>query len=204
MKEEIEEAKALATERCIAAGGNKDTIEVVEVEVLPINYVTNGATQLVVRVVGDLRHTDAESRIMKPLPEQDWAKVERPDSGYSDSPFDDDNLTNGKASTYDISEDVDIATYRPRIEGDIWHLSEVDLKFLLDGAGVLGVGSCGEPYPSYIACMLALKENGGLRIRRQNTIPDDALVLTAGFMVWQYFSHSQTLANHIRDHRLST
>ncbi|PQE32022.1 hypothetical protein CJF32_00001628 [Rutstroemia sp. NJR-2017a WRK4] len=182
MEEEIEEAKALATERCIAAGGNKDTIEVVEVDVLPINYVTNGATQLVVRVVGDLRHTDAESRIMKPLPEQDWAKVERPDSGYSDSPFDDDNLLNGKASTYEISEDVDIETYRPRIEGDIWHLSEVDLKFLLDGAGVLGVGSCGEPYPSYIACMLALKENGGLRIRRQNTIPDDALVLTAGFM----------------------
>ncbi|KAM3076099.1 hypothetical protein ACMFMG_006383 [Clarireedia jacksonii] len=183
MPEEIEEAKALATERCIAAGGDKNTIEVVEVEVLPINYVTNGATQLVVRVVGDLRRTVAESRIVRPLIEQNWTKTERPDSGYSDSAFDADKLlTSGKASTYEISENVDIANYRPHIEGDIWHLSEIDLKFLLDGAGVLGVGSCGEPYPSYIACMLALKENGGVRIRRQDTIPDDAVVLTAGFM----------------------
>ena len=44
----------MATKRCVAAGGNKSTIQVVEVDIIPISYVTNGATRVIVRVVGDL------------------------------------------------------------------------------------------------------------------------------------------------------
>ena len=73
--------------------------------------------------------------------------------------------------------------YQPRIEGDLWYLSELDLQFLQDGTGVLGVGSCGEPYPVYLACLVALRNGGDITIRRQDTLPDDAVVLVAGFMV---------------------
>lgn len=108
-------------------------------------------------------------------------KPRRADSGYSASGL--DSPVDTKASTHNILEHIDVESYRPRIEGDIWHLSEIDLKFLMDGSGVLAVGSCGEPYPSYIACLIALENGKGLRIRRQDTIPDDALVMPAGFMV---------------------
>jgi len=88
-----------------------------------------------------------------------------------------------KGSSYEILDHVDLKSYRPRIEGDLWYLSELDLRFLQDGTGVLGVGSCGEPYPCYLACLLALRGGKEITIRRQDTLPDDAVVLVAGFMV---------------------
>ncbi|RAL68786.1 hypothetical protein DID88_007477 [Monilinia fructigena] len=162
IEEEIEEAKLLAIQRCVAAGGDEKTIEVVEVDTLPINYVTNGSTQLVVRVVGDLLNTGEKVKDLNTIPRSiSTFKPKRADSGYSASGL--DSAVESKASTYDILEHIDVESYRPRLEGDIWHLSEIDLKFLMDGTGVLANGE-------------------GLRIRRQDTIPDDTLIVPAGFM----------------------
>ena len=73
--------------------------------------------------------------------------------------------------------------YRPRLEGDLWYVSELDLQFLSDGTGVLGVGSCGEPYPSYLALREILRNGGDLTTRRQDTFPDSAVALICGFTV---------------------
>lgn len=175
MDVQIEAAKALAADRCVAAGGNKDTLEVVEIEMIPISYVTNGATRLIVRVVADLSddHEDLE--------EEDPTVIET----FSKS-LDSDSYINevdSKASSCDTVKQVDVECYRPRIEGDLWFLSETDLQFLQDGTGVLGVGSCGDAYPSYVACVHALSRGESITIRRQDTLPDDAVVVIAGFMV---------------------
>ena len=148
---------------------------------MPVSYVTNGATRLLVRVVGDLVEGFEES-------------FETPEQLLNEETFSKSDLISivpnsikenaiSKASCYEIVEQVDLKNYRPRIEGDLWHLSELDLQFLLDGAGVLGVGSCGEPYPSYLACLLALRNGESITIRRQDTLADDAVILVAGFMV---------------------
>jgi hypothetical protein len=177
IEQEIEEAKKLAIERCVTAGGNRETIEVVEVEFVPISYVTNGATQLYVRVVGDLVEGYEET-------------FESPES--TGEVFDKPNLSstipnslpdNHKGSSYDIIENVDLESYRPRIEGDLWYLSEIDLQFLSDGTGVLGVGSCGEPYPTHLALLEVLRSGGDLTIRRHDTFPDDGVGLVIGLMV---------------------
>lgn len=178
--QEIKDATDLAIERCVAAGGSKKTIEVVEIDVVPVSYVTNGATRLLVRVVGDLVDGFESS-------------YESPEDLLNGDTFSKSSLVstvpNGiienatsKASCYDVIEQVDLKSYRPRIEGDLWYLSEIDLQFLLDGAGVLGVGSCGEPYPSYLACVLALRSGEDITIMKQDTLADDAVVLVAGFM----------------------
>ena len=52
--QELEDAKIRAIEECVAAGGSRKTIEIVEVEAVPVLYTTNGATRLFVRVVADL------------------------------------------------------------------------------------------------------------------------------------------------------
>jgi hypothetical protein len=177
--QEIEDAKALATEKCVAAGGNRQTVEVVEVEVVPISYVTNGATQLYVRVIGDLVE-GYEETFDSPEDLLHGETFHRSDltftipTGVSDIQ---------KGSSYDVIEHINLETYRPRIEGDLWYLSEIDLQFLSDGTGILGVGSCGEPYPTYLALLEVLRNGGDLTVRRQDTLPDDAVVLVAGYMV---------------------
>lgn len=183
INQELEDAKALAIERCIAAGGNKKTIEIVEVDTTPVSYVTNGATRLFVRVVGDLVEGREEPQdLSRPLFTGDAFHKSLNFSSLPNGIFEDTSLVS-KGSSYDIIDHIDLKAYRPRIEGDLWYLSELDLQFLQDGTGVLGVGSCGEPYPVYVACSLALRNGGDIVIRRQDTLPDNAVVLVAGFMV---------------------
>ncbi|KUJ20906.1 uncharacterized protein LY89DRAFT_694593 [Mollisia scopiformis] len=176
--QEIEAAKALATKRCVTAGGNKATIEVVEVDVVPISYVTNGATRLVVRVVGDLVDGYEENHDEPSEEEQRFKDSSKSPRASRDSA----TGVPSKGSSYEVTEQVDISAYRPRIEGDFWYLSELDIQFLQDGTGVLGVGSCGEPYPAYVACLQALRNGESITIRRQDTFPETGVVLVAGFM----------------------
>jgi hypothetical protein len=191
--QEIEDAKSLAIERCVAAGGNKKTIEVVEVESVPISYVTNGATRLLVRVVGDLLDGYAET-FDSPEALLHGETFRKADLKIIPTGLSDDTNAISKGDSYDIIDRIDIKAYRPRIEGDLWYLSELDLQFLQDGTGVLGVGSCGEPYPTYIACLEALRNGGEITIRRQDTFPDDGVVLVSGFMVG-HNSHGCTCKN---------
>jgi hypothetical protein len=179
--QEIEAAKALATKRCVAAGGKKETIQVVEVDVIPISYVTNGATRVLVRVVGDLVDGYEEQYDES---ESDQRSFREPSKllRFAENSA---RETPSKGSSYEVTEQLDIPSYRPRVEGDFWYLSELDIQFLQDGTGVLGVGSCGEPYPAYVACLEALRNGKDIKIRRHDTFPDDGVVLVAGFMVRQ-------------------
>ena len=195
--QEIETAKALAIERCVAAGGNSKTIEVVEIDAVPVSYVTNGATRLLVRVVGDLveGYEETHSSPDSPVTSDTLEKSSIPFLRKSSTG---DSSAATKGSSYEVAEHIDINAYRPMIEGDLWYLSELDLQFLQDGTGVLGVGSCGEPYPAYVACLLALRNGEDITIMRQDTLPDDAVVLVAGFMVSMHIFITSKYANWLR------
>jgi hypothetical protein len=167
----------------------------VEVETIPVSYVTNGATRLFVRVVADLveGHEELHDSPQPHLNGDAYRKAVEfwslPDGISSDL------SSTSKGSSYDITGGIDLKSYRPRIVGDFWYLSELDLQFLQDGTGVLGVGSCGEPYPVYLACLLALRNGGDIIIRRQDTLPDDAVVLVGGFMVTVFPSRPHSCTN---------
>lgn len=171
IEQQLEDAKILAAKHCIAAGGDPHAIEVVEVDLVPISYVTNGATRVMVRVVSDLVESqeaitfEEENVCLDPYNPMHAMK------------------TTDKTSRHQVIRAVNIESYRPRIEGDLWHVSSTDLDFLQDGTGVLGVGSCGEPYPTYLACMELLKDGTPITIRKQESIKDSEIVLVAGFMV---------------------
>lgn len=146
-----------------------------------MSYVNNQAYRLVVRVVGDLLegfgddNDDPESLL-------DDVDINLVKLGTSFEVSQDPDFV-AKGASYDILEHVDLEAYRPRIEGDFWYLSEIDLAFLNDGTGILGVGSTGEPYASYLACLIKLRNGEEITIRRQDTFPDDGVVLSPGFMV---------------------
>ena len=50
----LDEAKSQAVEKAIAAGAGPDTVEIVEVEEVPLAYLPSSATRIRVKAVGDL------------------------------------------------------------------------------------------------------------------------------------------------------
>ncbi len=52
--EAIEDAKAQATAQAVAAGASASTVEIVDIETVPLQYLPGGATRVVCRAVGDL------------------------------------------------------------------------------------------------------------------------------------------------------
>ena len=50
----LEQAKREAVERAVAAGANADTVEIVDVEEVPLAYLPGNATRIMVKAVGDL------------------------------------------------------------------------------------------------------------------------------------------------------
>lgn len=55
----LAEAKRLATERVLMAGGMMHGLEIVDLEAIPIQYLTGGATRVICRVVSDLAGMEA-------------------------------------------------------------------------------------------------------------------------------------------------
>lgn len=181
IQEHIKEAQILAIKRCVAAGGDRTTAEVVEIDYLPISYVSNGATRITVRVVAD-----PDDSFVGDMPmdtdgsaqgAEHYNELETDD--YASRSFHEVSL---KSPSYVSDVPVDVENYRPDLRGNLWYLSKTDLDFLLDGTGVLGVGSCGEPYPSYIACLEQLSAGRPITIRRQTNISDSSIIVAAGFM----------------------
>lgn len=58
-------------------GALEGSVRTVQVEVLPLQYVTNEAARIVVRATGDLNHGRAGETSVKSLPHDDWARSVR-------------------------------------------------------------------------------------------------------------------------------
>ncbi len=53
-------ARAEATERCVAAGADPATVEIVEVDEIPLTYLPSNALRVRVKAAGDLETRSAE------------------------------------------------------------------------------------------------------------------------------------------------
>ena len=60
---------------------------------------------------------------------------------------------------YAHSVTVDIASYKPYIQGREWIISETDLSWITTGCYILGTGGGGSPY-GYMLRLLQLMRNG--------------------------------------------
>lgn len=87
-------------------------------------YVTNQATRIIVRAVGELAAEDSSA--MEVYISSDDSDVL--DEEYT-APQDEETSTTASIAhhTPSVQEAIDYATYRPRIDGDKWILSETDL-----------------------------------------------------------------------------
>ncbi|KAF5322652.1 hypothetical protein D9619_002210 [Psilocybe cf. subviscida] len=179
LSETLERIKKQAVDQAINAGGDPNTSRIVDVNVLPVQYVTNQATRIIVRAVGELAAEDSSA--MEVYISSDDSDVL--DEEYT-APQDEETSTTASIAhhTPSVQEAIDYATYRPRIDGDKWILSETDLFFIMEGCGILGTGGGGLPYPAYLICRQILRDGGTISIVDHSSLNDDDVVARGGFM----------------------
>ncbi|OCH93351.1 DUF917-domain-containing protein [Obba rivulosa] len=168
----IEKIKARAIEKAVQAGADPTTVKVVEVVNLPVQYVTNQATRIIVKAAGDLSPENVASidGLSSAMQTEDihQDEVEGEKQALAES---DDSIT------------VDIETYKPEIRHDrTWSLSELDLEWIAEGCGVLGTGGGGSTYPPFLMARQLLRDGREIIVIDPQDVPEDAVFLRSSFM----------------------
>ncbi|PWY96126.1 hydantoinase/oxoprolinase [Aspergillus sclerotioniger CBS 115572] len=166
----VEAAKQQAVEAAIARGADKDDVTVVEVDKIPLQYVTNKAIRLVVKAVGKLAApvagTPTDGHPVSWISTVDEPPSEPPAATVASAPP-------SLLSTKHIAS-LDIETYVPEVTDNVWYLSAVDLEFIATGTGVLGTGGGGPSYLQYLQCLdwLQGSAKGRMRVISADSVSD--------------------------------
>ncbi|KAJ7678546.1 DUF917-domain-containing protein [Mycena rosella] len=170
LPEVLERIKILAVEKAVAAGAEPSGVSIAEINVLPVQYVTNQATRIIVRAVGELG-----------IPNESW--VPKSDiAWHTDVEEEPESAQQIILEGSDGATGIDYQAYRPKIVANEWILSETDLFFIQEGCGVLGTGGGGNPYPAYLKTRQMLRDGKVLRIVDHSSLADDAVLARGGYM----------------------
>ena len=174
-KELLERVKQNALKQAIAKGADPNDVEIVQIEKLPLQYVTNKATRFVVKAVGSLKVSGVDTS----------AAIE---VNGNDNEL--ENSNNGEVAKRQVLDDkegslarpmhgVDLATYRPDVRDGVWYISAVDVELIAVGCGILGTGGGGSPYNVALQTLALLEKHGKGRIRvvSPDSLDNDALVV---------------------------
>ncbi|KAF8582179.1 Hydantoinase/oxoprolinase [Ramaria rubella] len=168
LEDVLDRCKAEAVKRAVQNGAKPETVKVVEVENLPVQYVTNKSTRIIVRAVGQLDPTFTN---MVSAAMDNAGNAEIYEEGKK------------RAAALQSDETIDIQRYIPRVsdKGE-WFLSETDLEWISEGCGILGTGGGGSPYPPFIMARQIIRDGGKIRVISHDSLPDDAVVFRGCFM----------------------
>lgn len=173
-KEVLQNAKEDAIRAAVAKGADPNDVRIVEIEKIPLQYVTNKATRIRVKAIGRLLTAESINTAV-PSALQSFGNAEDENSieeeKQSAEPGSHRTLTKP-------SLDVDIAAYRPDVRGETWYISEVDLEFIACGTGILGTGGGGPSYLGYLMSLRALREGGkdSMQVIDASSLSDDDLI----------------------------
>lgn len=169
-KEAQEEIVQLAIEKAVANGALPGTVEIVEVTVLPIQYV-EAKSRMIVRAIGQL------------------GAVAKQDAGEQSA------TANGVDAQIDLEpnplthtpdpnpEPVDLKAYRPTIQSNQWIISPTDLDLIAQGCKILGCGGGGDPYQEYLKVKAMIRQRPGIaRVVSLDYLAEDNLVGWTGCM----------------------
>ena len=175
----VEDAKRRAVEVAVARGAQRDDVKIVEVDQIPLQYVTNKATRLVIKAVGKLAppgsgHTITAGQAV---------------DGYDDDETEGTQERQAKATTTGFTIKhatyIDIEAYRPKVRHGVWYLSAVDLEFIASGTGVLGTGGGGPSRLQYLHSLEYLRNpeyQGRMRVIAPESLANsDICVLGAWY-----------------------
>lgn len=178
------EISAEAIEKTVAAGASKESVKIVEMETLPLQYIAN-KSRFIVRAAGefDFSRTDI---VTVPETKGEEGNVQSNDMGQYEKAAN----VNGTADYADKSKksgsteitQVDLDTYRPTVRDRIWYVSETDLAFITTGCYILGTGGGGSPYSHMVRLRSILRAGGIVRVISPDDLQDDDRVGCGGGM----------------------
>ncbi|GJN76357.1 hypothetical protein PLICBS_010470 [Purpureocillium lilacinum] len=169
-KDVLEAACKRAIDMAVEKGAARDDVKIVEVNRMPLQYMSKVTIRVQVRAVGRLAIPDDLTLLQNP----DWALNgdEEEAEGQKVS------VPNALEPTTKPSLGVDIETYRPDVKNAVWYISEIDLEFLATGCGVLGTGGGGPTYFEFLKSLEALRKGGKgkMRVVSPKALKDDDIV----------------------------
>lgn len=190
----VEEIKTKAIAKAIASGADVATTKIVEVINLPVQYVTNEATRIIVKAAGDLAPLSIAS-----LEDSVLASADSEENSEGEKAIED---TTAAAEDVTLVESaIDIDTYKPTILANhTWKVSEVDLgeslpwdgwgvmltastEWIAEGCGVLGTGGGGSPYPPFLMARQMLRDGKQIIIEDPDNVSEKAMFFRCSFMV---------------------
>ena len=175
-KEILTKISEEAKQKAIDAGASNSSVEIVEVETLPLQYVAD-KTRFIVRAAGDFDF--ARSKDFTDL------NVTKDTEGSEKRSRTLQELST-PASTEDIlaeddsAPEVDITTYKPKVIGREWLISETDLQWITIGCYILGTGGGGSPYSTMLRVRAILRAGGTVRVVSPDDLKDDDRVGSGG------------------------
>ncbi|KAK6848819.1 hypothetical protein PG995_012652 [Apiospora arundinis] len=176
IREAVERAKAMAIQRAIDAGAERDSVRIAEEESYPVTYVAN-KLRTVVKAIGKLE-TDLHSTLLKEEEDFEEDEVEEEES----------EATKDFSVIVAKEPHTDPVTYRPQVIRDKitgifeWHISETDVNYLADGCYVLGCAGGGSPAASRIQLRDMLRAGHTMRVIDTSSLDPQAVVYWGGHM----------------------
>ncbi|CZR69976.1 probable N-methylhydantoinase A/acetone carboxylase, beta subunit [Phialocephala subalpina] len=169
----VKSAEAKAIQAAIAKGADPEDVRIVEIEKIPLQYVSNKATRIRVKAIGKLKTPEAASA----LPSDEIGEEDEAVDGVAEVEKTSADPNSHKTMTKPSLE-IDIENYRPEVRDRVWYLSEVDLEFIACGTGILGTGGGGPSYLAYLVALDALRAGGEkMRVISPESLGDDDLVV---------------------------
>ncbi|KAL5094661.1 hypothetical protein Trisim1_005396 [Trichoderma cf. simile WF8] len=160
----LEEISQEAIAKTISAGASPASVEIVEKETLPLQYIAH-KTRFIVRAAGDF---DLGRVQVHAAPEAD-------DEGNDTDMSQYEKLSKRPESTSkeQIDKDIDIALYKPTVKNRVWYISETDADWIATGCYILGTGGGGSPYSHLIRLKQELRKGAIVRVINPHDLADE-------------------------------
>ncbi|KAJ5141735.1 hypothetical protein N7526_002730 [Penicillium atrosanguineum] len=178
----LEEAKEKAIEAAVARGADRADVKIVAIDKIPLQYVTNKATRLVIKAVGRLALPDLNTISINGAHTNDTptdAVIEESEP-EAKKEFHQKLATGKLQSLVKYSAFINIDTYAPEVRNGVWYISPLDLEFIATGTGILGTGGGGPSYLQYLQCLESLRQpnaKGKMRVVDPSSLKDSDIIV---------------------------
>lgn len=185
----LDEISAEAVEKTVAAGASRESVKIVEMEALPLQYIAN-KSRFIVRAVGDFDFSRTDLATVPSTADGQEAESNDMDQYEKKATTNGTSVTTsttngtGKSikSPQEAAVDVNLDTYRPTVKKRVWYVNETDLTWISTGCYILGTGGGGSPYPHMMRLRQLLRAGAVVRVVSPDDLKDTDQVGCGGGM----------------------
>ncbi|KIX97143.1 uncharacterized protein Z520_07257 [Fonsecaea multimorphosa CBS 102226] len=176
LREAQEIVSRQATDAAVVNGARRETVEIAEVTILPIQYV-DAKARILVRAVGTLdvvkhaKQGTSPQVVLPDLLQQNLSQTSR------------EGTSSNSEEENEAAAAVDLPSYSPRVENREWIISATDLEWIASGCKILGCGGGGDPYQQFLKITSVLKKApGSIKVVSADDLREDAVIGWTGCM----------------------